>query len=140
MDPLKRLGELVERCISYERLRRENLKRLRLLYKLLKIDEKVPDFDELFAFGAINVAGLWLQKERFLEPQKNRYLQIIGIKKEDGRSKNVSLRYFGKAEAQPSQTLRAVGEFVLRWRLEKSFLHLDSYRELIEKLEGLDEQ
>ncbi len=138
MDPLKRLGELVDRCISYERLRKENRKRLRLLYELLQIDEKVPDFEELFEFSAINVAGLWLQKERFLEPQKDRYLQVIAIKKEDGRSKNVSLRYFGKASAQPRHTLRAVGEFVLRWRLEKSFLHLDGYRELIERLEKLD--
>jgi hypothetical protein len=140
VDRLKQLAYMIERYVSYERVRKENKKRLEELYKELNIDEKVEEFEDLFkSFIAINVTGISLQKENFLEPQAGRYLQIIGIKKEDGKTKNINLRYFGKAQKQSTPLIAAVGEFVLRWRVEKGFLHLDGYIDLVERLKHNDQ-
>ena len=135
MEPLERLHSLIDNLFTYERKRKENLKKLRQLFIQLKIGEKVADIEELLTFNALNVTGLSLQKESLLQPQPGKYLQIIGIKKVDNRSKNINLRYFGKVENLENGLLQQVGEFVLRWRLEKGFMHLESYKELLDGIE-----
>ncbi len=134
MDWIQRLHEAIDRYLSLERLRKENLLILHNLYKKLQIDQKVPNYEEIFHFNAINVTGISLQKDQLLQVQLGKYLQIIGIKKIDNRSKNISLRYFGKIEKIDPQTIEEVGEFVLRWRLEKSFLGVENYKELLSEL------
>ena len=136
MEPIKRLNSLIENLFTMEKERKENIVRLRQLYKELEIDNKVDNFEELFTFNAINIAGLSLQRESLLTPQPGRYLQIIGIKKSENRSKNINLRYFGKAEKIDPALRAKAAEFVLRWRLEKGFLGVNNYRELLHELQN----
>jgi len=134
MEKIKLLHKVIDRYISFERLRKENLAKLHDLYKSLQLEQKIKNFDELFTFNAINVTGISLQKGQLLKPQPEKYLQIIGIKKIDNRSKNINLRYFGKIEKIELQTIEDVGEFILRWRLEKSFLGVENYKEILGEL------
>ncbi|NPA65051.1 MAG: hypothetical protein GXO16_08775 [Epsilonproteobacteria bacterium] len=133
MEALKRLSQLVEECLSLEIVRKRNIERVKELFERLGIDEKVERFGELFEFNAINVTGLSLQPGTLLQIQKGRYLQIIGIKKVEGRSKNINLRYFGKVEKCDPKTIEEVGEFIIRWRLEKSFLGVDHYKGVLDE-------
>ncbi len=135
MDKIERLSRLIDSIFSYEILRKENLKNLKYLYKALKIHEKVESFEELFEFTAINLSGVSLQKESFLQLQPKKYVQIIGIKKEGTKSKNINLRYFGKAEGVERNLLYDIVEFVIRWRLEKNYINLDGYISLLQEIE-----
>ncbi len=139
LDRLKALAEKAGSLSTYEIERRKNLKRLETLYRSLKIDEKVENFRDLFDFQAINLSAISLRKERFMETTEGKYAQIIAIAyvEERGkkRAKNLSLRYFGRVEKLDGTLKEEIVEFVLRWRLEKSFMGVDHYRELLKTLE-----
>ncbi len=127
---LQKLNALVEQLATTEQKRKQNLDRLKELYGALQIDQKVEDFSKLFEFKAINVTGLTLQKEQLCQTQPNRYAQIIGIRE----GKNINLRYFGRAENLPKNILHDICEFVLRWRLEKNYMNVEHYKELLNGL------
>ncbi len=135
MGTIEKLNRLIDTLFTMERERKENLKRVRELYNILEIGKKVECFEELFTFNAINITGLSLQHENLLEIQPGRYLQIIGIKRSENRSKNINLRYFGKVENIEPRIKEQVAEFVLRWRLEKGYLGVENYRDLIDELQ-----
>ena len=136
MEKIEYLKQLIDQILIQSTIRAKNLQRLRELYEDLGISQKVPTFEELFTFNAINLAGLSLQKETLLLPQPKRYVQIIGIKKVENRSKNVNIRYFGKSENLEKEVIRNIAEFVLRWRLEKGYIAVDNYQELLGELES----
>lgn len=136
---LKALADEVSAISTYETERKRNLKRLRELYQRLRLEEKVERFDDLFRFKAINLSAISLTKENLGAVAEGKYAQIIAITyvEEEGRkrAKNVNLRYFGRADALEEGLKREIVEFVLRWRLEKSFRGVDHYRELLKNLE-----
>ncbi len=136
---LKALADEVSAISTYETERKRNLKRLRELFQRLRLEEKVPDFDDLFRFKAINLSAISLTRENLGAVAEGKYAQIIAITyvEEEGRkrAKNVNLRYFGRADALEEGLKREIVEFVLRWRLEKSFRGVDHYRELLKSLE-----
>ncbi len=136
---LKALADEVSAISTYETERKRNLKRLRELFRNLKLEEKVPRFDDLFRFKAINLSAISLTKESLGAVAEGKYAQIIAITyiEEEGRkrAKNVNLRYFGRADALNGALKHDIVEFVLRWRLEKSFRGVDHYRELLKSLE-----
>lgn len=136
MESVKKVEKLLRAIQTTDILRKENRKRLKELYKELNIKEKVGEFEEIFTFLAINLTGISLQQEQLGLIQPKRYIQIIGIKKEENRSKNISLGYFGKAENIDERKKHNIVEFVLRWRLEKSFMNADHYRELLRILDA----
>ncbi|BCD60327.1 MULTISPECIES: hypothetical protein [unclassified Nitratiruptor] len=129
---IERLHKLVENFVSYEKLRRENSRKLRSLFQELQIDQKVNNLDTLLSFSAINVTGFSLQEDSFLAIHPKRYIQIIGI----ASGKNVNLRYFGRSEQVDEHLREKIAEFVLRWRLEKSFLGVDRYKNLLKRVES----
>ena len=135
MDRLKKLDELLQNFVSLEKRRRENKERLRALFDELSLYEKAGDFENIFDFGAINVTGLWLQEEKFCQIQPNRYVQIIAIAKENGRSKNINLRYFGKSDTLQKDLIEKIAEFIIRWRFEKAFLNLEQYERLARRFD-----
>ena len=136
---LKALADEVSAISTYETERKRNFKRLRELFHALKLDEKVPRFDDLFRFKAINLSAISLSKESLGAAADGKYAQIIAITyvEEEGRkrAKNINLRYFGRADALEEGLKHDIVEFVLRWRLEKSFRGVDHYRELLKSLE-----
>ena len=142
MDKLKKLDELLQNLVSLEKRRKENIQRLQSLFKELGLDEKAGRFEDIFGFGAINVTGIWLQEDRFLQIQPNRYVQLIAISRTDGRSKNINLRYFGRSDALEPGLIEKIGEFVIRWRFEKAFLNVEYYEKVVgrfdEKKVGLE--
>jgi len=131
---LDRLKNLTNKISSYELARKENIKRLEELYRLLCIDAKVESFRKLFDFKAINLSGVSLQEESLGEMKEGKYLQILAIsydKTATVKSKNISLAYFGRVE-NVDEVLRAkVVEFVIRYRFEKSFINLEHYHQMI---------
>ncbi|BAF70068.1 hypothetical protein [Nitratiruptor sp. SB155-2] len=129
---IEKLHKLVENFVSYEKLRRENSRKLRSLFQELQIDQKVDNLDTLLSFSAINVTGFSLQEDSFLAIHPKRYIQIIGI----ANGKNVNLRYFGRSEQVDEHLREKIAEFVLRWRLEKNFLGVDRYRNLLKRVES----
>ncbi len=131
MENIKKVEELLNSIQTTDTLRKRNRKRLHELYEELQIREKVGEFKEIFTFLAINLTGISLQKEHLGTIQPKRYIQIIGIKKEENRSKNINLGYFGKAESINEEKKQKIVEFVLRWRLEKSFMSVDHYKDLL---------
>ena len=130
-DALKRLKELTSRISSYELTRKENRKKLKELFIRLGIEKKIDDFTTIFGYKAINLSGVSLQKENFGEIQPGKYLQILAITKVDGKSKNISLGYFGRVENVDEKVRSQVMEFVIRYRFEKSFLTLEHYHDLL---------
>jgi hypothetical protein len=128
---LQRLKELTSKISSYELTRKENRARLQKLYESLGLEEKVHDFEKLFSYKAINLSAISLQKETFGEIQEGKYLQLLGITKVDGKSKNISLGYFGRVENVDESVRSDVMEFVIRYRFEKSFLTLEHYYDLL---------
>ena len=136
---LKALADEVSAISTYETERKRNLKQLRELFQRLRLEEKVSDFDDLFQFKAINLSAISLTRESLGAVAEGKYAQIIAITyvEEEGRkrAKNVNLRYFGRADALEEGLKREIVEFVLRWRLEKSFRGVDHYRELLKSLE-----
>ena len=135
-DALKRLKELTSKISSYELTRKENLNRLQELYTKLNLKEKTNDFAAIFEYKAINLSAVSLQKESFGEIQEGKYLQILAITKVDGKSKNISLAYFGRVENVEEKLRNEVIEFVIRYRFEKSFLNLEHYHELLENFKN----
>jgi len=124
-------------------VRTENIKRLKELYTILGIYEKSPDFDKIFIYKAMNLSGIGLKEEDFGEVREGKYIQIIAITYEPDKNgkkkaKNISLGYFGKAEALQPERKNNIIEFVLRWRYEKAFQNVEHYKELIAKVKSSD--
>ena len=136
-DKLERLRALAEELTSYEADRKKNLKRLRELFDRLELRKKCGEFSSIFDYKAINLSGINLTMESLGEITEGKYAQIIGIKyvDQDGkrRAKNINLRYFGRVEQLEKEIRDLIVEFVLRWRLEKSYRGVDHYRDLVKK-------
>ncbi|MEA2047754.1 MAG: hypothetical protein U9O64_04825 [Campylobacterota bacterium] len=143
--PVEPVEEMVEKSIEklgydHDRVREENRKRVRVLYKKLKIFEKSSDFDTLFIYKAMNLSGIGLKEEDFAQVREGKYIQIIAITYEPDKNgkkkaKNISLGYFGKAETLDATLKNEIIEFVLRWRYEKAFQNVEHYKDLIAKIE-----
>jgi hypothetical protein len=126
--------------MNSERIREENIERVKVLYEKLKIFEKSPDFDTIFIYKAMNLSGIGLKEEDFGEVREGKYIQIIAITYEPDKNgkkkaKNISLGYFGKAESLDATLKNEIIEFVLRWRYEKAFQNVEHYKDLIEKID-----
>ncbi|WP_300368470.1 hypothetical protein [Hydrogenimonas sp.] len=138
LDRLKALADKASSISSYEIERKKNLKRLEELYSRLQLSDKVGDFRNLFAYKAINLSGISLINETLGQITEGKYAQIIAITyiEEEGRkrAKNINLRYFGRVENLDENVKKEIVEFILRWRLEKSFMGVDHYRKLLKKL------
>jgi len=122
-----------------EPVRSENLARFTELYLKLDIRKKVPDIVDIFIYKAMNISGIGLKEEDFGQIRAGKYVQVIAITYEPDKNgkkkaKNISLGYFGKAEALEGSRKNEVIEFVLRWRYEKAFQNLEHYRLLLEKV------
>ncbi len=136
-SPLDRLKSLTNKISSYEVARKENLVILKKLYNELNISDKVENFEMLFEFKALNLSGASLSPENFGEIKKGRYLQLLAISYDKNakiKSKNISLGYFGRVENVDEKLKNRVVEFVIRFRFEKSFMNLQHYSDLLERL------
>lgn len=135
---LDRLKALTSKISSFETARKENMQTLKELYGYLKIDEKIPDFESLFEYKAMNVTGLSLQAEDLGLIKENRYVQIICIsydkEAKSNKSKNSSLGYFGRSDMIDEALKKAIVKFILCWRFEKSFMTLEHYHDLISQV------
>lgn len=119
-----------------------NMEFLRRLFLELKINEKCPEFDDIFLYKAMNLAGIGLKDDDFGELRVGKYIQIIAISydaigEEKKKAKNVSLGYYGKGEMLDTQKKYKIIEFILRWRYEKGLQSLDNYIHLLGKLKTL---
>ena len=124
---------------AFESVREENLSVLRRLYTKLHIHDKVPEFERLFIYKAMNLSGIGLKEEDFGQIREGKYIQIITITYEPDKNgkkkaKNISLGYFGKAETIDETLKNDIVEFVLRWRYEKAFQNVDHYKALLAKV------
>lgn len=136
-SPLDRLKNLTAQISSYELERKKNLKRLETLYTALGIGEKVAQFEELFSFKAINLAGISLSDDDLGTVKEGKYAQIIGIvydKEAKVKNKNISLGYYGRSEKLSPDLKNDIVAFVLGWRFEKSFRTLEHYHNLMGRL------
>jgi hypothetical protein len=139
---LDRLKNLTAKISGYEVARKENMKLLESLYRELKIDDKVPRFDDLFEFKAINLSGVSLAPETLGEIKEGKYIQIIAIRYDASsavKNKNSSLGYFGRAEKIDAALKTKIVAFVLRWRFEKSFMTLEHYHGMLNSLPRADD-
>ena len=135
---LLRLQTLTDEIVSYETSRVSNLNRLQELFSDCILDDAFSTLEELFEFKAMNLLGISLSSEALGEIQKGRYVQLLVIaskKKDDKKSKNISLGYFGKAELLEDGLCAKLTEFVLRWRYEKSFQNVNHYKDLLGQLD-----
>ena len=135
---LDRLKNLTAKIASYEVARKENMAALESLYHTLGIDEKVPEFADLFDFKAMNLAGISLSDATLGAPHEGKYVQIIAItydKDAKVRNKNRSLGYYGRAEKLEAARRDAVVSFILRWRFEKSFRTLEHYHVMLQRFQ-----
>jgi len=137
-NKIDRLKELANELSSYEIDRKKNQKRLKELFDILGLSAKIEDFKKIFEFKAMNLSGISLNYSTLGKISEGKYAQIIAItyEEEEGkkRAKNVNLKYFGRVEKLDSQLKSEIIEFILRWRLEKSFLGVDHYRKMIKEL------
>jgi len=122
-----------------EEVRAANIHRVAELYLKLNIQEKAPDFNDIFIYKAMNISGIGLKDEDFGEIREGKYCQIIAITYEPDKNgkkkaKNISLSYFGKAEKLVERLKNDIMEFVLRWRYEKAFQNLEHYKYLLDKI------
>jgi hypothetical protein len=134
---LDRLKNLTAKISSYELSRKENLKELERLYEKLHVNEKVSSFSDLFEFKAINLSGVSLNVEDFGAIKEKKYVQIIAItydKTSKVKNKNSSLGYFGRSEKIDGVLKDEIVAFILRWRFEKSFMTLEHYHTMINRL------
>jgi hypothetical protein len=132
---LERLKNLTNKISSYELARKENIVRLKELYKIIGIDAKVESFEQIFAFKAINLSGVSLLPEDLGAIKEGKYLQILAIsydKNASVKSKNISLAYFGRVENVDTALKDSIVEFVIRYRFEKSFMTLEHYHGMLE--------
>jgi len=125
---------------AVENIRKENINRVKELYRKLNIYEKSSDFEDIFIYKAMNLSGISLKEEDFAQVRLGKYIQIIAITYEPDKNgkkkaKNISLGYFGKADALAEGLKNEIIEFVLRWRYEKAFQNLEHYKDLIAKVE-----
>ena len=137
-----RLKDLTAKISGYEVARKENMKLLEALYTRLGIDEKVPEFGGLFAFKAINLAGISLAPDDLGTLREGKYVQIIGIRYDASatvKNKNISLGYFGRSEKIDPALKNDIVAFVLRWRFEKSFMTLEHYHGMLNALPKADD-
>jgi len=135
---LERLKNLTNKISSYELARKENIEKLKELYKELGVEKKVQNFEDLFDFKAINLSGVSLQEENLGEIKEGKYLQILAIsydKNATVKSKNISLAYFGRVENVEPAFKDKIVAFVIRYRFEKSFINLEHYHAM---LSGID--
>jgi len=131
---LDRLKNLTNKITSYEKVRKENITKLRGLFEEIGISQKIEDFEEIFEFKAINLSGASLLEENLGEIKKDKYLQILAIsydKEASVKSKNISLGYFGKSENVDSELKDKIVEFIIRYRFEKSFMTLEHYNGML---------
>lgn len=137
-SPLDRLKSLTAQISSYELERKKNLKEIERLYQNLGISQKVPYFEDLFLFKALNLSGISLSDETLGETREGKYAQIIAIeydKEAKVKNKNISLGYYGRAEKVAPETKNAIVSFILGWRFEKSFRTLEHYYQLKSRLD-----
>ena len=127
----QRLEKLSSHLLGLENKREYNLKKLKKLFFELGFDKKLNSLNEFFEFKALNLSGVSLSSENFLEIYPKKYFQLIAVKKENEKSKNISLAYYGRVDNLNKEVLYKVCEFVIRYRFEKSFRNLESYNELI---------
>ncbi|SFV67121.1 hypothetical protein MNB_SV-3-1203 [hydrothermal vent metagenome] len=121
-------------------VRDENIIRVKYLYEKLKIVEKSSEFEKIFFYKAMNLSGIGLKEDDFGEVRDGKYIQIIAITYEPDKNgkkkaKNISLGYFGKAEALSETLKNEIIEFVLRWRYEKAFQNVEHYKDLISRID-----
>jgi hypothetical protein len=131
--------------INSDKVREENIVRVKQLYEKLKIFEKSPDFDKIFIYKAMNLSGIGLKEDDFGEVREGKYIQIIAITYEPDKNgkkkaKNISLGYFGKAESLNDVLKNEIIEFVLRWRYEKAFQNVEHYKDLIARVKVSEEK
>ena len=136
MDAIERLKQLTTKISSYELKRSENKKKLKELFFKLALEKKVTDFEQIFSYKALNLSGISLQEESFAQIQEGKYLQLLAIVKVDGKSKNISLGYYGRVDNAAPELRSDIVEFVIRYRFEKSFLTLEHYFHLLGKIEN----
>jgi hypothetical protein len=125
---------------SADDVRAHNIIRVKTLYEKLKIFEKSPNFDTIFAYKAMNLSGIGLKEEDFGAVREGKYIQIIAITYEPDKNgkkkaKNISLGYFGKSETLDVDLKNEIIEFVLRWRYEKAFQNVAHYKDLIARVD-----
>jgi len=132
-DALERLRSLTDRISSFELARTQNLKDLKKLYDSFSIDNEAVNFDNIFNFSAMNLAGISLQEETLGEIKDKKYVQIIVIESAKGgqKAKNINLAYFGRSDKLDANKKSEIVEFVLRWRFEKSFRSMQHYHDMI---------
>jgi len=136
---LDRLKNLTAQISSYELERKSNLKELERLFFLLGINAKVSEFEKLFEFKAINLAGISLADDDLGATKEGKYAQIIAIiydKEAKVKNKNISLAYFGRAEKLEKPVVKDIVAFVLGWRFEKSFRTLEHYHNLLAQMKS----
>ena len=129
----------IEHKSHHDSVREDNIIRVSILYRKLKIDEKSPDFEQIFIYKAMNLSGIGLKEDDFGEVREGKYIQIIAITYEPDKNgkkkaKNISLGYFGKAEILAQTRKNEIIEFVLRWRYEKAFQNVEHYKDLIARV------
>ncbi len=135
MDNLaQRLEKLSTHLSGLETKREYNLKKLKKLFFELGFDKKLNSLNEFFEFKALNLSGVSLNSENFLEIYPKKYFQLIAVKKENEKSKNISLAYYGRVDNLNKEVLYKVCEFVIRYRFEKSFRNLQNHSDLLGKL------
>jgi len=138
---LDRLKNLTNKISSYELARKDNITILKELYTEVGIDKKVENFNDLFAFKAINLSGASLMEENLGEIKEGKYLQVLAIsydKKAKVKSKNSSLAYFGRVENVDVAFKDRVVEFIVRYRFEKSFMTLEHYHIMLNNFKKKD--
>jgi hypothetical protein len=131
---LDRLKNLTNKITSYEKVRKENILKLKSLFEDIGVSKKVPNFEDIFAFKAINLSGASLLEENLGEIKKGKYLQMLAIaydKSASVKSKNISLGYYGKSESVDSTLKDNIVEFIIRYRFEKSFMTLEHYNGML---------
>lgn len=134
---LDRLKVLTTKISSYERVRKENLQQLEVLFNQLDLSDKVGGFHDIFEFKAINLSGISLNESDIGTIKEGKYLQMIGIKYDKNakvKNRNISLAYYGRVEKVEESTKNSVVQFVIAWRFEKSFRTLEHYYIILDKL------
>ena len=140
---LDRLKNLANKITSYEKVRKENIERLKILFKEIGISDKVDEFEDIFEFKAINLSGASLLEENLGEIKKGKYLQILAIaydKEASIKSKNISLGYYGKSESVEELLKDKIVEFIIRYRFEKSFMTLEHYNGMLNTFKKVEDE
>ncbi len=131
---IDRLKNLADKITSYEKVRKENMSSLRVLFEDIGVSKKVDRFEDIFEFKAINLSGASLLEDSLGEIKEGKYLQILAIsydKEATTKSKNISLGYYGKSESVESELKDKIVEFIIRYRFEKSFMTLEHYNGML---------